>query len=350
MPLICVFVSLWFNPVRVRFCPYNTMPIKLSPAQIMPPEHACYYLTGDDEDAVFEMAEMLLAHDSKHAVVVRVDVDELARVYENMAPGLFGESHCHAMVRNAASARPKQIDQLEKLAVNPPQGLRLVICAPGIEFKKALHKRLTVLSSIVWVAFPRMDEAQFCRWLEGITKDAGLSLSTDAMDLLTTQLQGMRLAAKQAVERLRLYDNGEGSKLDAQVVGDLLGERSPRDLAFFCNAVGERSPAALGILRGLLRDQQLSEVQALSWLSTRIQQLLMYAWYEAKDHRSASSKARLFGEARKRVPQEAKLWKAKELIQAMEHIAQAEILLKGASVEDKSVVLERLTLNLINSN
>jgi len=147
---------------------------------------------------------------------------------------------------------------------------------------------------------------------------------------------------------LRLYDDGEGAELNVQVVSDLLGERSPRDLAAFCNAVGERSASAPGILRHLLRDQQISEIQALSWLSTRIQQLLMYLWYEAKDRRSASSKARLFGEARARVPQEAKQWQAKELIEAMGQISRAEMLLKGASVEDKHVVLERLTLNLLN--
>jgi len=326
------------------------MAVKLPPSRIMPPEHACYYLTGDDEDAVFEMAEMLLAHDSEHAVLVRVDVDELVRVHENLAPGLFGESGCHAMVRNAASARPKQMEQLVKLATNSPEGLRLVICAPGIESKKALHKRLTVLPKIAWCTFPRMDETQFRHWLEGLIADTGLSLSVEAMDLFVGQLQGMRLAAKQAVERLRLYDDGKGTELDVQVVGDLLGEHSPRDLAAFCNAVGERSATALSILRHLLRNQQVSEIQALSWLSTRIQQLLMYSWYEAKDRRSASSKARLFGEARARVPREAKQWQAKELIEAMGQISRAEMLLKGASVEAKPVVLERLTLNLLSAD
>ena len=326
------------------------MPIKLSPSRIMPPEHACYYLTGDDEDAVFEMAEALLMHHSENAVVVRVDVSELARVHENLAPGLFGERCCHAMVRNAASARPRQIEQLEKLAGNPPEGFRFIICAPGIEPKKALHKRLTALPQIAWCVFPRMNEAQFMRWLEELIADAGLSLSGEAMSLFSGQLQGMRLAAKQAVERLRLYDDGEGAELDAQIVGDLLGERSPRELGAFCNAVGERSSTALSVLRSLLRDGQVSEIQALSWLSTRIQQLLMYAWYEARDRRTASSRARLFGEARKRVPQEVKQWQAKELIQAMENISRAEMLLKGASVEDKPIVLERLTLNLINTD
>jgi len=323
------------------------MPIKLSPSRILPPKHACYYLTGDDEDAVFEMAEALVLHASEHAAIVRVDVDELGRVRENLAPGLFGTRGCHALVRNAASARSKQMDQLEKLAAKPPEGLRLVICAPGIESKKALHKRLTVLPDIAWCVFARMGEGQFNRWLQGLVRDAGLVLSDEAMALLTEQLQGMRMAARQAVERLRLYDDGEGAELDAQIVGDLLGERSPRGLGAFCNAVGERSSSAPGILRSLLRDQQVSEIQVLSWLSTRIQQLLMYRWYESTDPRSAASRARLFGDSRQHVPREAKSWKSQELMRAMGRLASAEMLLKGASVEDKSVVLERLTLYLL---
>lgn len=164
------------------------MAIKLSPSRVLPPEHACYYLTGDDEDAVFEMAESLLAEGSENAVLLRVDVAEMARVHENLAPGLFGEVRCHALVRNASSARPKQMEQLIKLAGNPPEGLRLVICAPGIESKKALHKRLTALPHIAWCAFPRMDETQFLRWLEGLIADAGLTLSAEAMVLLGGQL------------------------------------------------------------------------------------------------------------------------------------------------------------------
>jgi len=87
----------------------------------------------------------------------------------------------------------------------------------------------------------------------------------------------------------------------------------------------------------------------LSWLSTRLQQLLMYRWYEQKDGCSAASRARLFGDARKRVPKEAQRWKGKDLMNAIRQLARAEMQLKGSSVEDKPVVLERLVLNLIQS-
>jgi len=322
--------------------------VRLSPERLFSSGHACFYLTGEDADAIFEAAEALLARNSEHALILRVDVNELARVEtESRDQGLFGMNHCHALVRNAASARPKEIEHLVRMATSPPKGLRLIICAPGIEAKKTLHKRLTALPELAWCAFQRPDEKQFQAWLKARVEEAGLVLSDDAFALFSERMHGMRLAARQAVERLRLYDNGEGAKLDMQVVGDLLGERSPQDIAAYCHAVAERSSASLSILRRLLREQQVSEIQVLGWLSTRMQQLLMYCWYAATDRRSASGKARLFGEARKYVPQEARLWQARELMQAMERISRAEMLLKGASIEGKSVVLERLTMDLV---
>jgi len=277
-----------------------------------------------------------------------VDVDELARVCENLHPGLFGEKRCHALVRNAQSARPKQIGQLEKLITDSPEGLRLVICAPGIESKKALHKRLTALPQLACCVFPRPDERQFRAWLGKRVEEAGLVLNDDAFALLDENLRGMRQAAKQAVERLRLYDNGQRRELDVEVVGDLLGERAPQALTDYCHAVAGRSPDALGILRRLLREQRVSELQVLSWLSTRMQQLLMYCWYEGTDRKSAAGKARLFGAARKLAPAEVRHWQGRELMQAIQWIAEAEMLLKGASIEDKPVVMERLTLRLLS--
>ncbi|MDQ6987086.1 MAG: DNA polymerase III subunit delta [Mariprofundaceae bacterium] len=328
------------------------MSLKLPPAKLFPVAHACYYLSGDDEDGVFETAELLLQDGTDGATVdgitiLRVDVNELALIHQNLQPGLFGEARCHALVRNAGSARPKQIDQLEQLAADPPGGLRLIICAAAIEAKKVLHKRLTALPDIVCCAIPRMDEAAFGRWLIDVSREAGIKLSDEATALLGEQLLGMRMAARQAVERLRLFDAGEGAELDVEVVGDLLGERSPRDLSALCTAVGERSPQAVGLLRGLLREQQVAEVQVLGWLSTRLQQLLMFAWFEKSDQRTAANKAGVFGAARYEVPKQVKNWQPQQLMRAMQRMVEVEMLLKGASLEAKSVVLERFVAELV---
>ncbi len=323
------------------------MSLKLPPAKLFPVAHACYYLSGDDHDGVFETAESLLQDGAEGAMLLRVDISELALIHENLQPGLFGEVRCHALVRNAGSARPKQIEQLEKLAGEPPSGLRLIICAAGIETKKVLHKRLTALPEIVCCAVPRMGEAAFGRWLAELAETANIRLDDEALALLGEQLLGMRMAARQAVERLRLYDSGAGVALDAEVVGDLLGERSPRDLSVLCTAVGERSPQAVSLLRGLLREQQVAEVQVLSWLSTRLQQLLMFAWFEKSDGRNAGNKAGVFGAARYEVPKQVKNWQPQQLMHAMQRMVEVEMLLKGASTEAKPVVLERFVAELV---
>lgn len=324
--------------------------MKLSAAQLFPPRHQAYYLFGEDHDALFEAAEGLLHWQAEDAQLLRVDVDELARIeVEGRNGSLFGTTACHAMVRNAESARPKQIEQLVSLIGNPPAQSRLVICAAGIESRKALHKRMLATDDVAVCHFPRPNSEQFRIWLEAETEKAGLRLSPDAVMLFAERVDGMRQAARQAVERMRLYDDGDGGMLDVEIVGDLLGERSPKDIGTYCAAVASRSPKALSILRHLLRDEQIAELQLLGWLSNRLQQLLLYLWHAAENPRTAASRAKLFGDARRLVPQEAKRWQGGQLIRALQWVTEAEEKLKGASIEDKGVVMERLTLRLLDA-
>ncbi|HKJ83436.1 MAG TPA: DNA polymerase III subunit delta [Mariprofundaceae bacterium] len=326
-------------------------PVKVGVAQLFPPRHQAYYLFGEDHDALFEAAEGLLHWESDEAQLIRVDADEIARIeVEGRNGSLFGATACHAMVRNAESARSKQIEQLFSLIANPPAQLRLIVCAAGIESRKALHKRMLASDGVACCHFPRPSSEQFRSWLESEVEKAGLQLSADAVELLADRLDGMRQAARQAIERMRLYDDGCGETLEMEVVGDLLGERSPEDLGAYCTAVAARSPKALSVLRHLLRDEQVAELQVLGWLSNRLQQLLLYLWYAADNPRTAASKARLFGDARKLVPQEVKQWRAGELIRALQWVTETEALLKGASIEDKAVVMERLTLRLLQGD
>lgn len=323
------------------------MALHLPASRLLPVTHACYFLSGEDDDGVFETAEALLADAADGATLLRVDINELALIHENMQPGLFGEVRVHAMVRNAASASPKQIDRLETLAAHPPSGLRLVICAAGADSKKAVYKRISALPETVCCTLDRMDEAAFTPWLAQIATEAGLQLSDEAVAMMASHLSGMRMAARQAVARLRLYAGDEQGALGVDVIGELLGERSPADLVDLCHAVGERSPRAIGLLRNLLREQQVAETQVLSWLSMRLQQLLLYAWYATRDRRNASRQAGLFGDARRLVPKEAVSWKPAELMHAMVRLLDVEMQLKGASAEGKGIVLERFVLGLL---
>lgn len=322
--------------------------MRLSPQQLLPPQYSSYYLHGEDQDAIFEAAEALLAEGEPEAVRLRVDVKELARIeQESKNQGLFGPSCCYALVRNAQSANPKQTEHLLKLAHSVLPDNRLIICAAGIDWKKALHKKMKAEAALAQCEFHLPDEAGFRRWLQEEVRKSNLNMSSDVLSWMSEHLCGMRLAARQSIQRLVWYDGGAGEALTLEVIGELLGERAPDALEDWCHAVAKRDAGALGLTRRLLYDQHLAEVQMLSWLGTRLQQILMYRWYQSRQERNPLQAAKVFGAARGKVAEESRCWSGAELSLAMNRIVAAEKLIKGASVEDKPIVIERLTLDLI---
>lgn len=322
--------------------------MKIAPSQLSQLEHRCYYLSGEDRDALNEAADALLAAGDAQAVRLRLDVSELTRFEEESRnQGLFGATVCYGLVRNAESATPKQTEYLLKLAASVEASNRLIICAPEIAWKKALHKKIQVLSDVAHCEFKQPDVRAFHQWLQGEVQKADLNVDENALPMVAEQLCGMRLAARQWIERLHLYDGGQGETLNQEVMTALLGERAPDDLDIWVHAVAMKDKAAVGLVLRLLRDQKVNEVQLHSWLSTRFQQLLMYRWHQAKGHRNPLQAAKVFGDARSKIPQEAKQWQGADLTKAVALLQDVEKLLKGASVEGKAVVVERLTLELI---
>jgi len=322
--------------------------MKLKPDRLLPPQYGSYYLYGEDQDAMAEAAEALLQAGEEGVVRLRVDINELARIEESSKNhSLFGPSNCYALVRNAQSANPKQGEHLLRLVGHVADGNRVIVCAPGMDWKKALHKKMQAVGEVAQCEFFLPDASGFARWLKSEIDKAGVQVSEDAMQWMAECLCGMRQAARQMIERLRWYDHGTGNTLGMAVVGDLLGERAPEALEDWCHAVAMRDSRAVSLAARLMRDQQVAEVQMLSWLGTRIQQLLLFSWFSAKNNRNPAQAAKVFGEARKKVAEEVRCWRGPELMQAMSRIIEAEKLIKGASVEDKPVVIERLTLSLV---
>ncbi|MDX8398163.1 MAG: DNA polymerase III subunit delta [Mariprofundaceae bacterium] len=322
--------------------------MKLRPEQILQAEHVCYYLTGEDTDMVFEAAEKLLNAGDSHVIHLRVDISELSRIEsESRNQSLFGASTCYAMVRNAESASPKQTEQLLQLIASLSAPHRLIICAASISWKKLLHKKVQAINTVACCEFHQPDTASFQRWLQTELSQAGLQVDAQCLPQIAEQLCGMRLAAKQWIERLLWYDDGKQLALTQEVMTALLGERAPGDLDEWVHAVAMKDSHSLLLGSRLLRDQNISVVQMHAWLSTRMQQLLLYHWFQAKRHSNPLQAAKVFGEARKFLPEEARHWKGAELTAAIAGLQKVESLLKGASVEDKFIVFERLILHMI---
>jgi DNA polymerase III delta subunit len=325
--------------------------MKLPASKLLPAAYDSYYLTGEDVDALTESAEALLASGDTQAVRLRLDVSELARIEEETRnQGLFGATACYAMVRNAQSASPKQTEYLLKLATSVEQGNRLIICAPEIAWKKALHKKMQALADVAHCEFSLPDTQGFYQWLSAEIQQTELNIDNDALMLVAEQLCGMRLAARQWIERLQWYDGGEAEVLNRDVMLALLGERAPDDLEVWVHAVAMKDKTAVRLALRLLHEQKVNEVQMHSWLSTRFQQLLMYSWHQAKGHRNPLQAAKVFGDARGKISKEAKQWRGTDLSKAISILQHVEKLLKGASIEEKSVVMERLTLQLVGGD
>jgi DNA polymerase-3 subunit delta len=268
---------------------------------------------------------------------------------ESRSQGLFGPQACYALVRNADGATPKQSEHLLQLAASVQPGNRLIICAADITWKKAMHKKMLAESLVVSSEFRMPSVEGFNAWFTDQVKQANLYVNHDAMAMIGERLCGLRVAAKQLIARMKLYDNDEGINFDSQFVGELLGERAPDDLESFCHAVAMKDVQSIVLLRHLLVNQQVSDVQLLTWLSMRMNQLLMYFWYQAKGERNPIQAARIFGEAKQKITTEAKHWTASELMTVMNDLTSAEKLLKGASIESRHIVLERLTLQLVSA-
>jgi len=307
-----------------------------------------FYLFGEDRDALSEHADALLAKGDAHALRLRLDASELMRIEEEQRnQSLFGVQACYALVRNAESATPKQGEHLLSLAQHTQAPHRLIICAPEIAWKKVMHKKMRALKNIQQQEFSSPSLHRFHLWLADEVHKSGLHVDEAGLNMVAEKLCGMRLAARQWIERLLLYRGDESMPVSLSVMTALLGEHAPDDLDDWVHRVAMRNTSAIHLSHRLLYDQQVSEVQMHAWLSIRFQQMLMYRWHHAKRHARPLQAAKVFGNAVRLVPQEAEQWQAQALMDAMTSLQNAEILLKGASVEDKRVILERLVLKLL---
>ncbi|MDX8413073.1 MAG: hypothetical protein R8J85_03205 [Mariprofundales bacterium] len=324
--------------------------MRSAPSRIEQEGHTACYLYGEDHDAMHLSADRILHQNSDETPRYRVDCSELNRIAnEWFNPSLFGPSGCIGLVRNAESATPKQSKQLLDMVQTVPQGSRLIICASGAMWKKALHKKLLAIPSLACCEYTIPTPAQFKRWLLDCAQERGINLDQETVEQASERLVGMQQAAQQWLQRLQWYlgqSNRQGAVITWEIASVLLGEHSPTELDTWCHAVASQSPDALLLQRQLI-EQQVHPVQMISWLGTRMQQIVLYRWHQSQRSRDPAREAKLFGNARKQVPREAGIWSSQSINTLLSRISEAEQKLKGASTESDYIVLERLVCELI---
>jgi len=327
--------------------------MRISSSQIAQGNYGAYYLYGEDRDAIHAAADKLLHQNDDAMPRYRVDCNELDRIGSEWSnPSLFGPSGCVGLVRNGESATPKQAKQLLDMAQIVPQGSRLIICASSATiWKKAAHKKFLALTDLACCEYSIPTPAQFQRWLVDCASERGLQLDQETVERASERLLGLQQAALQWMQRLQWYQEGEQQSshqgnITWGVAGALLGEQAPTELDAWCHAVASQSPDALLLQRRLIA-QQVTPVQMIVWLSIRMQQIVLYRWYQSQRSRDPVRDARLFGNARKLVPREAQLWSGQMINALLSRLATSEQQIKGASIASDHIVLEELVRELI---
>lgn len=319
--------------------------MRISPNRLFPPKARCYYLFGDDEGEIFDCGERLLLWESDGAQILRADPSEWERVAVAFSHrGLFSLGRCHALIRDVAKAGPKDGERILQLIDRLPEDARLILCGPGMDRKKALHKRLIEHENVVACDFPMLDAKGFSRWLQAQLQQAQIEMEPEAFLLLCERLNGLRQAAKRVMERLKLYLAGERRVLTVEEVGTLLGEKAPVDLARLCHFVALRQAQALRILEDALVVEGVAAMQIVRWLQIRIRQLLLYRW-----HASRGEKPFLFGEHRRLIPMEAARWEACDLVHAMKALTDVEAVMKGGGEEEGGQALLRVIRAMVQA-
>lgn len=305
------------------------------------------YLFGEDHDSLMEYAQALLAQGDNTVVRMRLDVDELPRfMAATRSPSLFGTVTYSALLSNAFSALAAHINALLTAIADVQSPHRLIICACGAMYKKAWHKKIMAHHSIACCEFNKPNAQGFAQWLLQTIEQSKLSITTDDALLMAARLNGLRTESRQWITRLQHYDNGQGAPISLSVMQTLSGEHSPESLDNWCHATAMRQPQAIQMTYHLLFHQGIAPLQMMAWLNNRLQQLLMYCWHQACRHANPLQQARVFGAARKLVPQEAKHWNGASLMQALHDMACVEQQLKGASLLPERIVMEALVLRL----
>lgn len=131
-----------------------------------------------------------------------------------------------------------------------PDNLLLIICnkLESSSTRSKWYKTIENAGASVQV-WP-IDAKQLPRWIEQRLASAGLSASSDAVQLLADRVEGNLLAASQEIEKLKLYTDGD--QIDADTVTATVADNARYDIFGLVDRAMEGDAAgSLKMLQGL---------------------------------------------------------------------------------------------------
>ncbi|RME84075.1 MAG: hypothetical protein D6771_04965 [Zetaproteobacteria bacterium] len=284
------------------------------------------YLFGDDEQGIWDEAQMLAAR-ARRALVL--EGAEVGRAEEALwGTEMFGAPPDLVIVKTMQGVDAKAAGRWLQLCERLEPGVRrLVLCAPGVDVRKAWHKKLIAHPHVEARAMPQPSAEDTERWLNQLLAESGVKLAPEAVAWLAERARGMRAALRAFVERARLA-GGDQAPLGLSEVAALFGERAPMQLSEWVDAVAMRRPEALAQTARLLREG-VPAVQMIAWLGMRLEQMLLVAWHQAQHAADPLKAAGVPYPARGVIKQALSRWRASELVDLIVQLEEAETAIKS---------------------
>ncbi len=217
-----------------------------------------YLVTGDETLLIQECTDQIRAAARTRGFGERQVYDAEGRqfdwaalVAEASARSLFAQRQVLEVRLHTAKPSEQAATALAELCAQAGEELLLLITGPRLDGKaqrsawfKASEARGVWLS--VWPVKP----AELPRWIGARLRNAGISATRPAIELLAARVEGNLLAAAQEVEKLRLL--APSGELDAAMVSTVVADSARFNLfEMIDRAMAGDTPGACRALRGL---------------------------------------------------------------------------------------------------
>jgi DNA polymerase-3 subunit delta len=306
-----------------------------------------FLVYGSDSGAITERARTL----EKYALergrgeqVLRVGSDELSaepgRVADEAnSASLFGGEPVVSL--RVLDGRHNVIGALQPLIDRPPEAAWVIVEAAELPPTSALRKAFEASRHAVALPTYALEGADLSRFIRAASEEAGVRIDSAALEMLSENLGGDRLAVRGELEKLFLYVGEQKSVTPADVqsiVGDTTAAET--DVTIDAALLGDHEALETGLQRMRAEAGSPASLGAAALRHLLALQSLRAAIDAGENIESAMNYARppVFSRRRKTIAAELSHWRSGDLVEARRRIDQAVYLTRlQPTIEDPAI-------------
>jgi DNA polymerase-3 subunit delta len=291
-----------------------------------------FLIYGSDSGAITERARALEKCALKRGrgeAVLRVGSDELSaepgRVADEAnSASLFGGEAVISL--RVLDGRHNVIGALQSLLDRPPETAWVIVEAAELSPTSALRKAFEASRHAVALPTYSVEGAELSRFIRAAAEEAGVRIDPAALEMLSENLGGDRLAIRGELEKLFLYVGEEKSVTPADVeaiVGDTTA--AEMDATIDAALLGDHEALETGLQRMRAEAGSPPSLGAATLRHLLALQTLRAAVDAGENVESAVNYARppIFSRRRKTIAAELSRWRSGDLVEARRRIDQA---------------------------